>query len=321
MSTLCHLQGLRRRPWVFTAEGGAREAVLWLVFSGGTGCWAGTAVAVRHAGGTQGRGCGPSRSQGHPCPSLPQEAGAGGQGTPPKDSRGPSTPHSAAVLRSACCHQGGCTHTCTHTHAHAVTHTLARSVHLSEGKNRVGSSLTSTRHQLDPTALQLKLRIAAFTVEVTLQLSSQCHRLTSPAARAQCRLPGGPEGGWQWGLRLPSALPSPSLARERTLSPCGLPRPIRAVETLPSTLGRSPVTCWGRSHNQSVGRGRRTKCTNQDEAQGPDLCLQPASAPGPQPSVQPQAVPAAWFWTSHHQKAAAGRGSGRPGPGRTAGLL
>lgn len=295
----------------FHRGGGARDAVLWLVSPFGRDgvlgrdsssratCWGdqGEAVALHIARASS---------------SLPSTRGQGlVDRALPADSRGPSAPHSprSCGLPDAI-RAGARTHTRTHTCTRLPILSTSWGVRSGVAQRPPDTKPTSasTLQLKPPRALHSRGQSSAKSI---------MPQGTAPAGPSPaCPLPGGPEGGGQWGLWLPTAGPSPSLARERTPSSCGLPGPIRAMETLPSTLGRSPVTCWGRSHNRGVERGQRTKCTNQDEAQGPGLRLRPAPGLTPLSSLKP-----CWplgFGPATIKKQQQAGAWGAPGPGRTA---
>lgn len=78
--------------------------------------------------------------------------------------------------------------------------------------------------------------------------------------------------------------------------------------------GEEPSLLLGTVSQSGCGKRSRDKVYKR-RSKGSRAPPPARLCPGPQPSVQPQAVLAARFWTSHHQKAAAGRGLGRPRAG------
>lgn len=100
-------------------------------------------------------------------------------------------------------------------------------------------------------------------------------------------------------LLSPCGLPGPSALRRRCLLHCGGGGPrLPAGDSL-------IIWAWKEVEQQSIQT--KTKCRVPS-----CTLLRPL---GPPSFVQPQAVLAAWFWINHHQKAAASRLLGCPGPG------
>lgn len=209
-----------------------------------------------------------------------------------------------------------------HTHTHAAAHTLAHSVHLPEGKNRGGEQpniqQTPTRpHHSSAQAAASHLHSQGYSSAKPIMPQGGLSSRPSPG----CPLPGGPEGGWQWGLHLPSALPSPSLARECTLLPCGLQRPsgLWRLRLLPWGGAQSPagdgLTIGVRKEVEGQSVQTKMKHRVQSSASSPPLPLglTPLSSPTP---CRPLGFGPA---TIRKQQQAGDQGA--PGPGGTAGSL